>query len=203
MKLTRVDSPQNESALAQLLESCNTIQASVHESQAIAISRGEMGPLRWRESCNKKIAIARDILQFRITLEMPRIEEECDVVHLVLSRSFGPNLMIDRILSSHMDGKAVRPTNQSMHRNLDLHFNAVQSGSTVVVRYQMRVDCNAEPSLVAVDDLSVRWAYRTRSTNETTGRAHKASRGISAPHGIGTTNHLSHSKSPVLASSPV
>lgn len=203
MKLTRVDSPQNELALDQLLESCNTIQATVHESQSIAISRGEAGPLRWRESCNKKVAIARDILQFRITLEMPQTEDEFDVVQLVLSRNFGPNLMFDQILSTHIDGEPARPTNQSMHRNLDLHFNAVQSGSTIVVQYQTRVDCSAEPLLVAVDDLEVRWSYRSRSTLETTGRAHKASKGISAPHGIGPAKHLSHSKSAALASIPV
>ncbi|KLU07086.1 hypothetical protein RISK_000887 [Rhodopirellula islandica] len=203
MKLTRVDSPQNDLALDKLIESCNTIQAAVHESQTIAISRGEAGPLRWLESCDKKIAIAGDVLQFRITLELPQVEDEDDVVQVALSRSYSPNLMFDQILSTHIDGNPSRPTNHSMHRNLNLHFNTVQSGSTVVVRYQARVDCNADPLLVAVDDLNVRWAYRSRSTHETTGRAHKASQGISAPHGIGTANHFSHSKSAALASSPV
>ncbi|WDQ18405.1 hypothetical protein [Rhodopirellula sp. P2] len=199
MKLTRVDSPQNDLALDKLIESCNTIQSAVHESQTIAISRGEAGPLRWRESCDKKIAIAGDILQFRIMLEMPQVEDECDVVQLALSRNYSPNLMFDQIVSTHIDARAARPTNHSMHRNLNLHFNTVQSGSTVVVRYQARVDCNADPSLVAVDDLHVRWSFRSQSKREAIGQAHQASQGVSAPRSIGSGNRPTLAQSPVLA----
>lgn len=198
MRATSVDTAKNEPALDQLLESCNTIQSSIHESGTIAISRGDNGPLRWRESCDKKFAISGDILQFRITLEIPQIADECDVLEMVLSRSYRPNLMFDRILSTRIDGTPVRPTNQSMHRSLDLHFNAVQSGSIVVVAYQVRVDCNAEPSLVAIDDLDVLWSYRSRSKHETLRKAHKASREISAPHGVGSASNLAHTKSSVL-----
>ncbi|PHQ35353.1 hypothetical protein [Rhodopirellula bahusiensis] len=199
MKTASVDTAKNDPALHQLLESCNTIQSSVHESGTIAISRGEAGPLRWHESCDKKIAIARDVLLFRITLQMPQTEDERDVVQVVLSRSYSSNLMFDQILSTHIDGKPARPTNQSMHRILDLHFNAIHSGSTVVVEYQMRVDCNAEPSLVAVDDLNVLWSYRSLSKHETLRKAHKASHEISAPHGVVSASNSAHVKSSVLA----
>lgn len=185
MKTTKVDSLKNDLALNQIIESCNSIQSTVHQSQMLPVSRGETGPLRWRESCDKKIVVARDILQFRITLEMPQVEDECDVVQVALSRTYGPNLMFDRIVSTHIDGKPARPTNQSMHRSLDLHFNAVQSGATVIILYQVRVDCNADPSIVALDHIDVRWAYRSQNKRDASRKAHTASPGVSAPHVAG------------------
>lgn len=202
MKTSNVDHLKNDLALNQIIESCNSIQTTVHKSQMLPVSRGETGPLRWRESCDKKIAIAGDILQFRLTLEMPQVTDECDVVQVALSRTYGPNLMFDQIVSTHIDGKPARPTNQSMHRSLDLHFNAIQSGSTVVIRYQVRVDRTADPSIVALDNIDVRWAFRSQSKRDAARKAHTASPGVSAPHVTGLVP-AARAKASALTSSVV
>lgn len=202
MKMETVGSPKKDLALDGLIESCNAIQSTIYQSRSAPVSRDESGPLRWRESCNKKIAVARDVLQFRIILEMTQVDDERDVIAMSLSRKFHPNMMFDQLLSTYIDGKAVQPTNHSLHRTLDLHFNAVHSGSTIVITYRTRVNFIADTSIVAVGDTNVQWSYLSRSKHPNRNRAHEPAARVPAPLGIGLAkppSHASHAGVPTLA----
>ncbi|MFG0290325.1 MAG: hypothetical protein ACF8CQ_19255 [Rhodopirellula sp. JB044] len=169
--------------LSGLVRNCNEVQSTLHHSGCTQVSHNESGPLRWRESSDKRIAIPRDTVQFRFIIEVAQEDDRADVVEFTLLRRLSPNLVLDRVVSAYIDGESVQPTNHSLNRTLDVHFHAVPSGSVVVVTYLARVHFAAETSLITAGDTRVRWTYSSRSRQKQPSRTHHAAQQLAAPRG--------------------
>ncbi len=143
----------------QLVASCNEIHSTLSQSTSVPIHHDQSGPLRWRESCDKIIAVACDVLQFRIIMEMDQIADESDAVRAKLTQVLPANLMFDQIRSVFIDGKPATPTCHAVNRTLELDFHEIRSGSIVVVTYQVRVNFNAETTKVIVGDTRIAWSW--------------------------------------------
>jgi len=174
MKTTRTDKTQTEPVFDALVASCNQIQSALYQASVSPVSRQENGPLRWRESCDKMIAVARDVLQFRLILETTSQADDEDVFSVSVTRHLPSNLMFHNIESIFIDGEIAKPTNHSLHRRIDLEFAQVRAGSIVVITYQARVDFNAETARVVVGDTDIRWSWMSRTKRYHTDAAHSS-----------------------------
>ncbi|EMI58212.1 hypothetical protein [Rhodopirellula sallentina] len=179
-----VPSNLTDPTLDGLVLDCNEVQSTLHHSRCPPVSHSESGPLRWRESSNKRIAIPRDTVQFRFIVEMAQEDDHADVVEFSLFRRLSPNLILDRVVSAYIDGESVQPTNHSLNRTVDIHFHAVPSGSVIVVTYLARVHFAAETSLITAGDARVRWSYVSRSPRKQPNRTHHTAQHLAAPRGI-------------------
>lgn len=165
-----------DSMLNELVDSCNEIQSLVYESSGKPVSHSQNGPLRWRESCDKMIAVPRDVVQFRVILETTDQADPADVFRVGILRRLPRHLMFDRIESVFVNGEAARPTNHSLHRTLDLDFHQIRSGSVVVITYSVRVDFNAETTRILVGDTQVTWNWVSRGRHLHAQPAHRPQR---------------------------
>jgi hypothetical protein len=148
----------------QLVATCNEIHSTLNDStlnhsSTVPIHHDQSGPLRWRESCDKVIAVARDVLHFRVIMELEQIADESDAVRATLTRVFPKNLTFDQIQSVFIDGKPVAPTCHAVNRMMELDFHEIRSGSIVVATYRVRVNFNAETTKVFVGDTRVAWSW--------------------------------------------
>ena len=171
----------------QLVATCNEIHSTLNgsnpnHSSTVPIHHDQSGPLRWRESCDKVIAVARDVLHFRVIMELEQIADESDAVRVTLTRVFPANLMFDQIQSVFIDGKPVAPTCHAVNRTMELDFHDIRSGSIVVATYRVRVNFNAETSKLVVGDTRVTWSWIESGENRVVSTPRFKATRIPAPH---------------------
>lgn len=157
-----------DSLLEDLIRTCNDMQdtsrRALQGSTAHAsLATGYCGPLRWQQSCDQTIAVPRQTLRFRLELNTTSSADFDDVFNVRLHRTFSESLIYDHIASVLVDGQPARPTNHSLSRTLDLAFNRIVAGSTVIVTYEARVRFDAEPCSIPLDDVQLQWSWVSRS----------------------------------------
>lgn len=179
-------SKPNERILDELVASCNDMHSTLHHGSTFPIHHDQSGPLRWRESCDKTIAVARDRLQFRLILDVEQTAGESGVVRAWVNRRLPANLTFDYMQSIFIDGQPAIPTNHSLNRTLALDFQHIAAGSIVVITYQVRVNFNAETTKVIVGDTNVAWSWVSRSGRRVVEPSHSRAKRVPAPHrGVG------------------
>ncbi|MCM2369331.1 hypothetical protein [Aporhodopirellula aestuarii] len=193
----------SEPVLDGIVSVCNEMQSSIYHATTQRVHHDQSGPMRWRESCDRRIAVARDVLQFRIILEFDREAEQSDSIQITLNRTLGSNLVFDRLVSTFINGKSAQPTNHSLNRTLDLHFHRVPAESIIAVTYQTRVSFNAETQRVLVGDTNVDWSWvsqsRSRRNRAAATAPHAPTKMVRAPRGVAFPVAPLHKPAAVLA----
>lgn len=157
-------SPQrnDEPLLQSIVESCNELHDLSRGASAKTSSTTQSGPWQWTESCSHVIAMPRDLITFRLELRSLPQPSFQDQYRTRLFRHLPAGMIYDQMGSIELDGEAIRPTNHSMSRVLDLQFNQLPSDSRLTLIYHVRVHFLAEPMHVSLGGTRLRWSRTSR-----------------------------------------